>query len=387
MPLNPILELPLDFTRLADPTTAGVAPAGLARLQAEFESFLDEGLHSGAQLVLARHGQVLLDLALGQRSRRDARPVTPETRFLTFSVTKPFTAACIHHLEQAGQVNLDAPVALYWREFGCKGKESATLRHVLTHQAGVPWRGIFRQVWSWADWEAVTRQVAELPAEFPPGTKTAYHTVNYGFILGEVIRRVSGLTVADYLQRHFLTPLGMQHTSLALPASWDAHCAGIDTGHASQALAGFIFNRPAVRHAVIPAATLHATARDLAVFYQMFVNQGCYAGQQLLAPETVQRATSLQSEGYDANLIRPMRWALGFHLGGQLGEHGPHMLYYGRRASTATFGHAGQGSCIAWGDPAAGLVLAFTCNRLLSPAGALNRWRRLGDAAWAALVD
>lgn len=351
------------------------------RIAQVFTGQLERGLHPGAQLVVRQHGQTLLDLAQGTANLKRGDPVLPETPFLVFSVSKAFTGICVHHLIEAGQIELDAPVAQYWPEFGCRGKESATIRHVFLHQAGVPLRGLYRQILRWPWWDAVVRMVAALPAEFPPGSQTAYHMVNYGFILGEVVRRVSGLPVGEYLRRHFLEPLGLENTWLGLPPSQRGRAAGVYSGDRENRNAAAVFASPWVRSASIPAATLNSTARELGIFYQMLLDGGEYAGRRYLKPETIQAAVSLGYEGYDGTLGLQTRRAYGFHLGGRI-PGGPSQYILGKGSSLETFGHFGMGTCMAWADRRTGTVAAFTCNRLLHHLKSRARWIELNDAIW-----
>ncbi len=376
---------PIQFGEEVDPDQAGMSRKGITRIVETFEQMQQRGLHPGGQIVVLYCGQVVVDRWFGTADLRRGDPVQADTPFLAFSIAKPFTAACVHRLVEEGRLSLDAPIARYWPEFGCNGKENATVRHALLHQAGVPLRGLLTQIFAWKDWERVTRGIAALPAEFEPGSETAYHLVNFGFILGEVVRRVSGQNIDGYLRQNFLEPLGLKDTSLGLPDAWRDRAAGVYCGHRQQAGAVFLFNRPAIRRAVIPAATLHSTARDLAVFFQMLANGGEYAGQRYLKAETVSHATALSYEGWDRTIGRPMRWAMGFHLGGFKTGYPPEPSTMGQRSTLRTFGHAGQGSSLVWADPDARLVMAFTCNRLLGTEQARLRQQAISDAVWSAI--
>jgi CubicO group peptidase (beta-lactamase class C family) len=356
----------------------------LERIREVFESQLERGLHPGAQLVVRHRGRVLLDLAAGTADLRRKDPVTPNTPFLGFSVSKPFTALCVHQLIEAGRIEMDAPVAEYWPEFGCKGKETATIRHVFLHQAGIPSRGLYRQILHWPRWEWVIRNVARLPAEYPPGSRTAYHLVNFGFILGEVVRRVSGLPVDEYLHRHFLQPMGLKDTFLGLPAGERHRAAGLYPGSPETRNAVLVFRHPWVRSAVLPAATLNTTARDLGVFYQMLLNEGELDGKRYLQPETVHAATQLGVEGMDATLGVSMRWAYGFHLGG-LSLDGQAEYMMGSGSTMETFGHFGMGTCQAWADWRTGTAASFTCNQMLFRLESRRRWMEINDAVWEAV--
>ncbi len=359
---------------------------GVQRVCETFAGQLARGLHPGAQLVVLRRGRVILDLAGGWASIRPRRPVTHETPFLSWSCTKALTGMCVHRLIEAGQVALDAPIAEYWPEFGCKGKEQATIRHAFLHQAGIPTRGLYTQWLLWPSWQRVTRNVASLPAEWSPGTRTAYHTVNYGFILGEMVRRVAGLPIEAYLRQQFTVPLGMERSWLGLPRAQAREAAAIYCGARTQRLAVTTFSLPPIRRAVIPAATLNTNARGLAIFYQMLLNGGEYAGRRYVRPETIAAATALGYEGFDATIGVHVRWAYGFHLGGTLPQNPPGPNGMGRGATARTFGHFGQASCMAWADPDAELVVVFLCNRLLDDVAVARRWEEIANAVWAALM-
>ena len=148
----------------------------------------------------------------------------------------------------------------------------------------------------------------------------------------------------------------------------------------------FAFNLPAIRAAVVPAATLHSNAREIAIFYQMLVNGGKYAGRRYVQPETIAAATSLGYEGYDATIGLHVRWAHGFHLGGVIPANNVPDHGMGKGSTVRTFGHFGQASCMAWADPDADIVVVFLCNRLLDRPSVLARYQEISDAVWEALV-
>ncbi len=376
----------VQFTGETPPEAVAMRATGVQRIVQVFEGQIARGLHPGGQLVVLRRGQVVLDRAAGLAHVRRRLAAAPDTPLLCFSFGKMYTALCVHQLIEQGRLEWDAPIARYWPAFGCKGKESATVRHALLHQAGVPLRGLYCQVWLWPDWERVTRHVAALPAEYPPGTRTAYHLVNFGFILGEVVRRVSGRPVEAHLRQAFLEPLGLRDTSMGLPRAEWPRAGRVYAGHPGRLGTAWLFNRRATRGAVVPAGNLYSTARDTAVLLQMLLNGGEYAGRRYLQPETIAAATALGYEGYDATQGGQRRWGHGFHLGGQIPVPGELPSGMGRGSSARTFGHFGMGTSMAWADPDAGLVVVFTCNRMLTPEGALARWCEISDAVWAAVV-
>ena len=373
----------LNFETPVDPDQIGMEAGGLEKLRTVFYDQIDrQALHPAAQLVVLRHGQVVLDLAHGQG--RFGHPVTPQTPFFTFSVTKAFTGVCIHKLIEQGKIEMDAPIAEYWPEFGQKGKQAATIRHAFLHQAGIPAPNLNHQVLRWPFWGAVTREVAETAAVYPPGEKTAYHLVNYGFILGEVVRRVTGMPIDRYLDQHFIQPLGLKRTWMRIPADQINLSPKLFSGDKEYNSAVFIFNRRIYRRALMPAASLHSTARDLAVFYQMLLNGGTYQGKRYLSEETLRQATTAGAEGMDHYLHYPMRYAYGFHLQqSYTNTKGERVYDMGSGASRQAFGHFGMASSMAFADPETNLVLTFTCNRLIKTSH--HRNRALLEALWSAV--
>lgn len=373
----------LNFNALTSPVAVEIEPQALSELEQVFYRQIDhESLHPAAQLVLVRHGKVVLNLAHGVT--RTGKPISPNTPFFTFSVTKAFTGICIHHLLEAGCIEMDAPVADYWPEFGQKGKSAATIRHVFLHQAGIPAPRLYQQALIWPYWDLVIHNIAHTPAIYPPGEKTAYHLVNYGFIFGEIVRRVTGQSIDGYLQKHFLSPMGLNNTWMRIPAKELRRSPKMISDHKSLKTAAFIFNRRLYRCSLIPAASLHSTAHDLTVFYQMLLNGGEYAGHRYLKPKTVMTAISPGYEGIDHLDHKPMRWAYGFHLNQiQMSENGTPKADMGLGASMQAFGHFGMASCVVFADPEADLVFAFTCNRLLYRSEI--RIQALLEALWKAV--
>ena len=368
------------FGEEVKPESVGMNPARIEALAGILEKQATKGWHKAAQLVVLRKGKALLDRAIGEDQR--GRPITGDSPFYAFSVGKAFTAVCVHKLIEEGKIDLNAPVAEYWPAFGKRGKQAATIRHVFIHQAGVPVRGLYTQIPLWPFWRLVTRNVANLRAEYTPGSQTMYHLVNYGFILGEVVRRVSGMRIEVYLHKHFIAPLGLKNTWMRIPKEELKRSPRLVSVDKEQDKVAWLFNLAVIRRAVMPAASLHSTARELAVFYQMLLNGGEYDGKRFLKPDTIAAATQLSSEMPDAFLGRTTRWGHGFHLGGLQpppGEVGPVM---GRGSTVRTFGHFGNASSMAWADPDRELVVTFTCDGLLSQRDGRSRWVQLSDAVW-----
>jgi CubicO group peptidase (beta-lactamase class C family) len=322
-----------------------------------------------AQVCVIKDGTVILDQSFG---------CGQDGLFLIFSAGKPFVAMLAHLLAERGLLGLDDPLARYWPEFGRSGKEAITVRQVLQHRSGLPVaHSLWRDALTATNWQLSVRALEAARPAFPPGQVPAYHVLSYGFILGELVQRVTGADLRAVLRAELLDPLGLADTHLGLPAAtWPRHVPvradGLD-GRIRQ----LMFNNPTVRQAVIPAATISSTAQDLARFYQMLLRGGELDGVRVLAPATVEQARQPSSDGQTDRLLRrPIRWSQGFQLGGQ----GP----LGGRSSPYAFGHNGSNCCIGWADPGRQLVFAYVTNLLTTGLEGSPHQSKVSDAILAA---
>lgn len=358
------------------PQDAGFDPGGIAHV-------LDLVQRPGAraQVCVRRGGKVVLDRALG---------CGPDALFLLFSAGKPFVAVLTHVLAQQGVLDLDDPVCTYWPAFAAAGKDGVTIRQVLQHRAGLPVaRSLVADAMSATSWRRSTRALERAAPRWPPGTVPAYHILSYGFILGEVARRATGQDLPSALRTHLLEPLGLHDTYPGLPdREWFRHVAVTGAGPAR--LRAAVFNRRRVRAAVIPAATVSSTARDLARFYQALADARGPDGGGFLHPATVRAATCPSSDGEtDRFLHLPIRWSQGFQLGGPAGRpedapgrHRP----LGRRSDPEAFGHNGSNCCLGWADPRRRIVVAYLTDRLESRLDGSAHFEQVSDAVLAADV-
>ena len=357
-----------------------IAP-GFEKMDIAFNEMLQQQPpKSLAQVAVYQHGKLVVDLA---GNTPDSPAASPETPFLAFSVSKAFTAMAVMRLIEEGKLELDAPIAQYWPEFARGGKETATLRHALLHQAGIPAPHLQRQVFTWPFWGLVTRGVANEPALYPPGTQTSYHLVNFGFILGEVVRRVSGQLVDEYLSRNFLEPMGLKNTWMRIPARSLRRSPLLIAGSPEMSTTARLFNLRVIRRSLLPAAGLHSTARELGAFFQMLLDGGEYQGRRYLQPETIDQAAQSYYDGYDTYLKIDINWGLGLIMGG--GTHPdpePRNWVMGYGSSAATFAALGMGTCMVWADRQAQLVTAFTCNCMLGDPQVGQRWAAISNAVW-----
>jgi CubicO group peptidase (beta-lactamase class C family) len=360
---------------------------GLRAVEALFRQQIDEGLHPGASLAVYRHGRLVLELFGGlarlpahrtgsPAGQASGQPVTPETLFVLFSSTKPLSAVCLHILLERGRLGLDDPVARHWPEFARNGKAAVTIRHVLTHSGGFPQNPPQLVPRKWGDWNAIVQAMEEIELIWEPGQDTGYHPLNFGWVVGELVRRIDGRPISRFLLEEVTGPLGMGDTYLGLPPELEGRVArlyAMDNEVDPQAVAAF--NRPDVHQAVVPAGGGISTARDLARFYAMLAAGGTLDGVRILSPESVERAIAVQVEvRRDRSLGIPMRWALGFHLGGNRVD------LFGYDTSPRAFGHGGHGSSVGWADPDLGLAVAIITNGLRSPAGHALRVAALSAA-------
>jgi CubicO group peptidase (beta-lactamase class C family) len=329
-----------------------------------------------AQLCVIHRGQVVLDESIGCR---------PDSLFFLFSASKPMTALLVHLLAERGELALDDPVARYWPEFGQRGKHAITIRQVLQHRSGLPVaRSMAADALTMTDWAASVRALERAAPAYPPGQVPAYHVLSYGFLLGELVQRVTGTPVRDFLAAELLGPLGLRDTYLGLPAErWERHVPVSGRGPAELAT-GLMVNRRAVRQAVIPAASVSATARDLARLYQALLNGGKLGGGRVLRPETIVAARRPSSDGEtDRYLKLPVRWSEGFQLGGERGGRrrlGGRFSPMGQRSSPLAFGHNGSYVCIGWADQERQLAVAYLTGRLVSRAAGSRHMAAVSDA-------
>jgi CubicO group peptidase (beta-lactamase class C family) len=332
---------------------------------------------AAAQVCVLRHGEVVLDQSIG---------CSREALFVIYSASKPFVALSVHLLAERGMLSLDDPVATYWPEFAQRGKDRVTVRHVLQHRAGIPVTGGYlttlRHV---TDWDDSVRDAERARPRWPAGAVPAYHFLSYGFILGELVRRVPGVPLRDFLASELLVPLGLDDIYLGLPdEQWPRHVV-VRAGHPSELGNQFLFNRRSVRQAVIPAATISTTASQLARFYQMLLRGGELNGVRVLAERTVDEARRPSSDGeVDAFIKRPVRWAQGFQLGGPGRDPRDLSQIMGANNSHETFGHAGNVSCNAWADPAQDLVFTYLCSVQPGLTNGVRHLREISDAVRSA---
>jgi CubicO group peptidase (beta-lactamase class C family) len=356
----------------------------LPRTVAVLEEGLAEGLHLGAQVYVSCGGEEVAELAIGEA--QPGVPMRPESLVWWFSATKPVVAVATARLWEQGRLDLDDRIADHIPEFGQRGKERVTVRQVLTHTGG--FRSMVDLGWKPEPWEQIVARVcaSRLEPDWIPGRKAGYHAVSGWFVLGELIRRLSGRPFADYARDEIFLPLGMADSWIGMPpARYRAYgeqvCAVANTAVRELRVQA---PRELEQLATLPnpGAGGQGPIRELGRFYRMLLGRGQLGGRRLLAPQTVEALVARHRVGmFDETFKHVIDWGLGFLIDSNLYGADTVPYGYGRDCSPRTFGHSGRQSSIAFADPERGLVVAVGLNGL---PGERRHHRRL-QALTAAL--
>jgi CubicO group peptidase (beta-lactamase class C family) len=381
-------------------SVGGECQSRFARVREVFaESFANGEV--GASLAVAIDGELVLDLWGGHRDAARTLPWERDTLANVYSTTKGVTAVCVNRLIESGKLDVDAPVASYWPEFAQAGKGGVPVRWLLSHRAGVPALRKTIPPGGLYDWKFMTESLAAEAPFWEPGTRHGYHALTYGFLAGEVLRRIDGRSVGTYFREELAQPLGLDFHIGCAP-ELDARVAemipappsppGVPNPFAAAAqnpesLVGRVFANPTLtpgavntrawRAAEIPAANGHGTARGLARLYGALASDGQLGGVHVLSPAQVARANTENSYGQDEVLSPlPTRFGLGFMLTQTLIPFGP---------NPRSFGHPGAGGSIAFADPDARLGFGYVMNQMQMGLGGDARGFRLIAEVYEAL--
>jgi CubicO group peptidase (beta-lactamase class C family) len=368
------------------------------------------GAVGGMAVAVYHRGELVVDAWTGERNPAgDAWD--RDTMSMSFSTTKGVVATIVHRLVDQGLLDYDAPVASYWPEFAVGGKERITLRHLLTHQAALhDVRALAASTETLLDWDTMTKLLAEADPAWEVGTRSGYHALTYGWLVGELIRRVTGLTVNEALQREVVEPLGLEgQMYIGAPPEVRSRIAGLFVDPKASDRLLKVLSRLArldryaplysalvvddildvgqtdrIHDAEIPAANGVFTARSLARMYAALATPDAFDGPSLLTPATLREATREQTAlgvagdgvgaggkvGRDAAVMFNMHWRLGYHLAGTTSGVLP-----------KAFGHFGFGGSGAWGDPDSGLAVAMILNQVGGTPFGDTKMLRIGGAA------
>ena len=348
----------------------------------------------------------MVDIWAGWADVARTRPWERDTLVAVFSVGKAMAALCLLMLVERGEIDLDAPVTRYWPQFAANEKGDTTVRMVLSHRAGLP--AIRRLLPDDApyDWAFMANALAEEEPWWKPGSAHGYHVNTFGFLVGELVRRVGKESIGAFFRREVAAPLeadfhfglGPEHDRRTAEFTFETTSHESD-GEAAEArrhpemdderrllLSRTYMNPPGLsgigtvntrrwRAAEIPSANAHGTPRAIARVYGALAAGGAVDGVSLLAPETIDQATAEASSGEDFVLGRPSRFGLGFQLTQPERPLGP---------NARSFGHFGAGGSLGFADPDAGLALGYAMNRM-GPRWQNPRNRALIEAVYESL--
>jgi CubicO group peptidase (beta-lactamase class C family) len=355
------------------------------QVQIVLDELVAEGSELGLQVAVYRAGKLIVDAWAGLADEASSSSVDAETLFNMSSCGKGVAATCLHILADRQLVSYDAAVADYWPEFGAHGKQGITVRHVLSHRSGIPRTPAGYGPGMLVDWDTMCAGIAELEPIFAPGSKTAYQAVNYGFIVGEIIRRVDGRPIGEFLRGEVAEPLGAPALFFGVPRSALERVATIRDALAgapridtpAPTVSAATFNRNDVRQAAIPSSGGIANARSLARHYAALALGGALDGVRLLSEERVRTAVELQTDEIDELYKVAIKRSLGYRLADDTGPG----------AGPSAFGHVGNGM-FAYADPDRAVAVAFLRNSLASPpSGKLSAGERVMAALSEALHE
>jgi CubicO group peptidase (beta-lactamase class C family) len=359
----------------------GICDPRFKRVKEIFAASFENGLEVGAAVAATVDGKPVFDLWGGYADKAQTKPWTRDTLVNVFSTTKGITAMCAHRLVDQGKLDLDAPVSKYWPEFAQAGKEKIPVNYLLSHRAGLP--AVRKQLPADAyfNWPVMCAALAAHEPWWEPGTKHGYHAITFGYLVGEVIRRITGKTPGTYLREEITAPLKLD-IHIGVDASFDPRIAELIAapppapGKADQlaqmaadpesmtfkAIANprpvvdpALVNGRAWRAAEVPAANGHATARALASLYGALATGGELNGYRVLTPAAIKRAHTEQANGPDLVLGVVSRWGMGFSLNQPVAPIGP---------NPRTFGHPGAGGSLGFADPDARVGFGYAMNQM-----------------------
>lgn len=390
---------------MTNPTPlGGRCAAGFEPVRDAFEQNFSLRDEVGAAVAVWVRGDLVVNLWGGWADARRRRPWREDTLVSVFSGTKALTSTCVHLLADRGEVDLSAPVAQYWPEFAAAGKQDITIASVLGHRSGVigprtplHWRDA-------ADWDRVCEQLALSEPWWEPGTAQGYHMVTFGFILGEVVRRVTGRTIGQYLRTEIAEPMGID-VHIGLPVAEHHRCAEmVNKPHIRDVLAdgqapdspvslddhpmaglsvamGFVPDDELGSHELrrwrtceFPSTNGHVSALGLATFYNGL------AQEKLLSLEHMESVRVSQG-GFDTDVVLGPRvadhgWGLGYMLN-QRGVAGPNLR---------SFGHGGSGGSYGFVDLENRIGYAYVMNHFdATKCNADPRSTALSDPVYRAL--
>jgi CubicO group peptidase (beta-lactamase class C family) len=372
------------------------------RVKDAFAENFEKREELGAATAVVLDGKTVVDLWGGYADKAKTRPWTRDTLVNVYSTTKGVTAICAHRLIDKGLIDIDAPVAKYWPEFAQAGKDKLPVRFLLSHRAGLPAVRKPLQLGALYDWNAFPAALAEMEPWWVPGTTHGYHAITFGWLVGEVIRRVTGKTPGVYLRDELAGPLGLD-IHIGLAAKHDARTAELlsapppppgtpnvfaEAMQNPESITGKAFMNPPVlglpglvnsrewRAAEIPAANGHTTATSLARLYGALARGGELDGVRVMSKDEIAKCSIEQSYGPDAVLTLSTRFSQGFMMSQPDAALGP---------NPKSFGHPGAGGSLGYADPEAKIGFGYTMNQMQMGLMIDPRATAIIDAVYASM--
>lgn len=383
----PVEEVTTRSEREVPPAEGGLDQEAIDAIWKSVEMLYRTGIHPAIALTVRRKGKIVLDRAIGHaRGNSPGAPesapktlATPDTLFNFYSGSKAITAMLIHHLDDQGKLHVDDRVTEFIPEFAQGGKEDITIRHLLSHRAGIPTTGGVTELDMLSDPNEIRRLYCEAEAESIPGRKLAYHAVTAGFILGDIVEIATGRTIQQYLTEVVREPLGFENLQYGVPTEKLNNVAR-DAYTGITALPPFStairrgFGAPMKEivemgrddrflTAVIPSGNIIAKPHEISRFFELLLRGGELDGTRVFNERTVRRATQETSYGeFDGIIFLPIRYGMGFMLGSK------YVSFYGYDSEKA-FGHLGFSSILGWADPERDISVALmtTGKPLITP--------------------
>ncbi len=379
---------------MADGSVQGFTEDRFGAVRSAFAANLASGADIGAAFCATVEGETVVDLWGGHADAAKTRPWARDTIVNVYSTTKTMTALTALLVADRGDLDFDAPVARYWPEFAANGKADIKVSHLMSHSAGLSgWKELITND-DLYDWEKVTSLLAAQAPYWPAGTAPGYHALTQGYLVGEVVRRITGRSLGTVFREEIAEPLGADF-HIGLPASEDARVAelipppaGTAIGAGKQTeLQANMSNNPGIdvsatrtrgwRGAEIPAAGGTGNARSVAEIHAILANGGVAKGKRFLSEAGCRKALELQVEGEDLILGGPARFGMGFGLaGGLVPLPNPNTIYWG-----------GYGGSLVIIDMAARTTFGYAMNKMAGTTTGDMRALGLAMGMWGALAE
>jgi CubicO group peptidase (beta-lactamase class C family) len=372
------------------PEIAGTWDESYAPVVDTFEQHLSNGFDVGASVAVMVDGEPVVDVWGGYLDEQRSRPWQRDTIVNVWSITKTMTALCALILADRGELDFSAPVARYWPEFAAAGKERIEVRHLLGHTAGLSGWTEPVTAHDLSDWEKMTSLLAAQAPWWEPGTQSGYHALTQGYLVGEVVRRITGVSLGSFFASEVAGPLGADF-AIGLPPEDDDRVAPVIApevpriSESSSDIAARTLRNPRMtgaepneapwRRAEIPAANGHGNARSVALVQSVLACGGALRGQRLLSAQGCEAVFQEQANGTDLVLGPGFRLGLGYGLSSSLVPIGPRACFWG-----------GWGGSIVIIDLDARVVVAYVMNRMSSALTGDTRGAAIAGAVLRSLA-